>query len=161
LIPSEPHSILWRVDMIIDVGLATLVLACVTIVLALFTQHHVKQTQRLAEEMQKDRRRQFLENALEKVYSPLFEIFRRALIDITRPRVASGFSFTTDDILDIGQIIERYGHYDLSLFNKIRVIVLDPGKLERQQAEMDGLYEEIMRAHQRLSAELGALVSIA
>jgi len=146
--------------MMADVGLATLILAGVTVLLAFYTSRHVKQTQCLAKEMQKDRRRQFLENALEKAYSPLFETFRRAHIDITRPHTASGFSFTTDDIQSIGHIVERYGHYNLSLFNKIRVTVLDmSGKLERQQAEMDGLYEEIMKAHQRLATELETLAS--
>jgi hypothetical protein len=148
--------------MTVDVGLATLVLACVTVVLAFFTHRHVEQTQRLASEMQKDRRRQFLENALEKAYSPLFEDFRRALIDTTRPHTASGFTFTIEEIRNIRRIVERYGHYDPALFNKIRVTIIDrSGKLEWQVAEMDGLYEKIMHEYQRLSAELGTLVSIA
>jgi hypothetical protein len=148
--------------MIVDVGAATLVLASATVLLAFFTRRHVEQTQRLVSEMQKDRRRQFLENALEKAYSPLFESFRRAHIEIIRPRTASGFTFTIEEIGNIRLIVERYGHYDPPLFNKIRVTILDrPGKLEWQLAEMDGLYEKIMNEHQRLSAELGKLVGIA
>lgn len=63
-----------------------LVVGIVTIVLLFVTSYNAWQTKRLAEEMRKDRRRQFLESSLEKAYSPLYEVFRKALIDVTRSR---------------------------------------------------------------------------
>lgn len=140
-------------------GDITLVLA--TVALVGVTGYYAWQTQRLVEEMRKDRRRQFLENALEKAYSPLFEVFRKALIDATRPRSAtSSFSFSLPEISQISTVVERYGHYlGPHLLGKIRVTIVDKaGKTEWQPAEMNGLYDEIMGKSEALGKKLQSLI---
>ena len=141
--------------MLVDVAWATIVLATVTAVLALITAYHAWQSRRLVGEMRKDRRRQFLESALRRAYSRLFEIFRRAMC---RPDI--GFNFSAVEMHEIRDIVERYGHYlDPQLLGKIRKTIVDnPAKLQWQPAELDPLYMEIMNKCQTLSKELQSLV---
>ena len=61
-------------------GYVTLGLAVVTAVLVVVTIYHAWQSKHLVDEMRKDRRRQFLENMLEKIFSPLYEMLRRGLV---------------------------------------------------------------------------------
>ncbi len=141
----------------------SMVLAVATVVLVGVTAYYAWQTKHLVDEMRKDRRRQFLENALRKAHTPLYEVFRRALIESTRPRTAtSSYSFTIDEIDQIRAIVEKYGHYlDYPLLTEIVVTIVNKtGKTEWQPAEMGNLYEKLMGKFESLRKELQTLVSL-
>ena len=147
--------------MTIDVTAATVVLAAATIVLVMVTGYYAWQTRNLVEETRKDRRRQLVENALEKAYSPMIEYFRNAKSDTTRERQVTGsFKFTYDEINGIRKIVERYGHYlDRTLLDKIHVKIIDRTETEWQDAEIGLLPNEIEKKYKELREELQHLTA--
>ena len=139
-------------------GYATLGLAAVTALLVSVTIYHAWQSKHLVDEMRKDRRRQFLENALEKIYSPLYENLRRAL---NSPDKKLGYHFGPQEIMEIRTtLFERYGHYlDPSIYEKLRKTIIDEStlKIDYQPHEMDSLYNETRERFESLHKELQEL----
>lgn len=122
-------------------------------------------------EMTKDRRKDTVERMLENVYSPLYEILRKAKFengDRSKARSHPGFEWSVkDDELDrIRNTVERFGHYfdrdEVTKFSRL----LEKPKRTRvsvfwfngfSEVEMSGRFEYIKKQRQDLMEELRQL----
>lgn len=122
-------------------------------------------------EMTKDRRKDTVERMLENVYSPLYEILRKAKFENderSKARSLPGFEWSLkDDELDrIRNTVERFGHYfdrdEIAKFSKL----LENPKRTRvnvfwfngfSEVEMSRCFKYIMKQRQDLTEELRQL----
>lgn len=128
-------------------AISTIAMTIATVVLAIYAYLTV-------EEGKKNRRKDTIEKMLENVYSPLYEILRKAKFENHErgeARPLSGFEWAVYDneLQTMREIVEKFGHYfdDRAEFEKVSMLVQRPKRTRVGLNWFNGFSEVDMAEH--------------